>query len=54
MVDFKPHKLVDTISALKNMHGIDRVFIVRRNIFCSNQWRKYLGEYQTTVTIKVI
>jgi hypothetical protein len=27
MVDFKPHNLVDTISALKNMHGIDRVLL---------------------------
>jgi hypothetical protein len=27
MVDFKPHKLVDTISALENMHGIDRVLL---------------------------
>jgi len=27
MVDFKPHKLVDTISALKNMHWIDRVLL---------------------------
>lgn len=43
MVDFKPHKLVDTISALKNMHGIDRV-LLSEEIFLFQSMAKIFGK----------